>query len=123
MSYKGKYRRKNTTSSIIDDVTQIGAKVSWQYALLLGCILFVLFYFILPAWFTLILQEQKDNIFFPVLETVFARKLHWLQWIGITTGLIGLYFAFRNYLYENAAIKEEASLISLIAKLLGKWMN
>ncbi len=60
---------------------------------------------------------------YPILEAAFARRLHWLQWVGIATGLIGLYFAVRNYHLGSNARREECSLVSLISKLLGRSID
>jgi len=97
--------------------------VSWRGALLLGAVSFIVFYFILPAWVASILHEQENNMFYPMLVATFARKLHWLQWVGIATGLIGLYFAFRNYHYGSTARWEERGLVGLIAKLIGRSID
>ena len=123
MGYRRNYRRKNSASEIIRDVGIIGSKVGWQGALLLGALSFVIFYFVLPAWIVSILQEQQNNRFYPMLEALFSRRLHWLQWIGVTTGLIGLYFGIRNYYFVNSAASEERSLVTFIAKLIGRKID
>lgn len=117
------YRRRSKASSVIRDVAHIGSKVSWMGALWLGGISFIIFYFLLPSWVASILEEQQNNMFYPMLEAIFARRLHWLQWTGIATGLIGLYFSFRNYHYGSTAQRQERSLAGFIAKMLGKSID
>ena len=119
MSYRRRYRR-NSSSSVVSDVAYIGSKLSWQGALMLGAISFGLFYFALPAWFDSLLNERQNSMFYPMLETVLARREHWLQWIGIACGLVGLFFSLRNYYLVNTADSDERNLATFLAKLLGR---
>lgn len=59
-------------------------------------------------------------MFYPMLEALFARRVHWLKSIGIACGLVSLFFAFRNYHFGNAAGREERGLVSYLARLLGR---
>ncbi|PTN09700.1 hypothetical protein C8R11_12240 [Nitrosomonas aestuarii] len=119
MGYKRRYRR-SSASAVVSDMAYIGSKVSWQRALLLGTISFGLFYFALPASIESLLNERQNSTFYPILEAVLARRVHWLQWIGIACGLVGLFFSLRNYYFVNTAGRNERSLAAFIAKLFGR---
>lgn len=116
-------RRRNNASSIIRDVAHIASKVGWQGALVLGAASFILFYFILPLWFTSILEAQNRNTFYAVIEAVIGRRTHWLQWVGIACGLLGLFFSVRNYHYGRNARSGERGLAAFLAKLLGRALD
>lgn len=116
-------RRRNNASSIIRDVAHIASKVGWQGALVLGAASFVLFYFILPLWFTSILEAQNKNTFYAAIEAIIGRRTHWLQWVGIACGLLGLFFSVRNYHYGRNARSGERGLAAFLAKLLGRALD
>jgi drug/metabolite transporter (DMT)-like permease len=92
-------------------------------ALLLGAFAFSLFYFLLPAWIASLISERQNSTFYPMLQTLLARRVHWLQWVGIACGLVGLFFAFRNYYFGNTAGRGERSVVSLLARLLGRSLD
>lgn len=123
VGYQRRYRRRSYSSSMISDAAYIGARLSWLGALWFGCISFVILYFIIPAWLSSILQEQQNNMFYPMLETVFARRLHWFKWLAITMGLISIYFAARNYSNPKCAGREERSLVGWLARLIGRSLD
>lgn len=123
MGYSRHYRRSRRASSVVSDVAYIGSRVGWQGALLLGVVSFGLFYFVLPAWIGSLMAERQNSTLYPMLEAVFERRVHWLQWIGIACGLVGLFFSLRNYYYGNTAGRDERILVSLLAKLLGRSID
>ncbi|MBB6086994.1 hypothetical protein [Wenzhouxiangella marina] len=105
------------------DAADIGAKLSWQGALILGALLFIVFYLAIPAWINSVLEGQKNSMFYPTLEAVFARRTHWVQWVGIACALVGAFFALRNYHYGNSASGDERGLVALLARLLGRSLD
>ncbi len=52
-----------------------------------------------------------------------GRRIHWFQWVGIATGLIGLFYAVRNYLVANRADYKERRLVSLLARMIGRGLD
>jgi uncharacterized membrane protein len=108
---------------MISDAAYIGARLSWKGILWFGGISFVILYFIIPAWLSSILQEQQNNIFYPMLETVFARRLHWLKWVAIAIGLVSIYFSVRNYSNQRCAGREERGLVGWLARLIGRSLD
>lgn len=63
-------------------------------------------------------------MFYPMLEASLGRRVHWLKWIGIAGGLIGLFFAARNYcIRDNYAGQTEQRVITFLAKISGRNLN
>jgi drug/metabolite transporter (DMT)-like permease len=116
------YRRKSKTS-IISDTVYIGARLPWWGALVLGAVLFVIFYFAIPAWIeSKILVHGDSPLLFAVSE-VMSRRMHWSQYIGIACGLVGVYFAIRNFLVAKSACHPERGIIGFVARMLGREIN
>ena len=115
-----RYRRKSSAASIISDTVFIGSKLPWWGAFLLGLITFTGFYFLVPFWLEAKLQENSGSRVFLVLEAIFSRRIHWFEWIGISCGLIGFFFAVRNYFFHNQANYKEQGFVGMLAKLLGR---
>ncbi len=116
-SRMGRYRKR---SSIVSDTVQVGSRLPWWGALLLGAILSFLFCFIMPNWLEAKLAAQSGNTFFPILESIFGRRIHWFQWIGAACGLVGLFFGVRNYLFGNTANYYERSIVGFLARMFGR---
>ena len=115
-----RYRRRRRSSSVVSDAAAISARRSWKIALLLGVLMFVVFYFILPAWITSLLSEREGSGSYPFVEEVLSRRLHWIEWIGIACGLVGLFFAIRNYYLGKTANWKERGLVAFFAKWFAK---
>ena len=115
-----RYKKRRRSSSVVSDVTVIGARVNWKAALLLGVLTFAVFYFILPAWITSLLSAREHSGSYPFIEKVLLRRLHLLEWVGIACGIVGLFFAIRNYYLGNTATSKERGLVTFLAKLFSK---
>lgn len=118
-----RYRRKSTASSIVSDTVYMGARLPWWGALILGLVTFILFYFIVPAWLESTLAAQESNRFYPMLEAVFGRRIHWCEWLGMACGLVGLFFGVRNYVWSNPVGYRERGIVALLAKMFGRDMS
>lgn len=117
------YRKRTVAGSIISDTVSIGSKLPWWGALLFGMCTFLIFYFILPSWLELKLQSQSNNSFYPMLEIIFERRIHWIKWVGIACGLVGLYFGFRNYYFYNKTGYQERGIIAIMRRLLSRKLD
>jgi len=91
-------RRKSAAGSIIGDSAYIGSRLPWWGALFFGLLSFLLFYFAIPYWLEAHLLERQESMFYPALEQILGRRIHWFRWIGFTCALIGAFFGIRNYL-------------------------
>lgn len=118
-----RYRRRSSPNEIISDTVFIGSRLPWWGALLFGILTFVIFYFIIPAWLDSKLASQPDNIFHPMLEAVFGRRIHWSERIGIACGLVGLFFCIRNYILLSRAGYQERGLVGILARMFGRDLS
>lgn len=105
------------------DTAYIANRLSWKGAVIFGVILFAIFYWALPAWINHQLSSLQSNIFRPMLEVVFARRVHWVQWLGIALALICAFFAVRNYLAcQRLGVGGERN-VSFFSRLLARWLD
>lgn len=118
-----RYRRRSSAGSIISDTAYIGSKLPWWGALLFGIFSFLIFYFIVPAWLESKLAAQSESTFYPMLEAIFSRRIHWFEWIGIACGLLGVFFGIRNYLWLAQAGYQERGIIAHLARLFGRDLS
>lgn len=123
MGYR-RYRRKRSSSSgALADTAYIANRLSWQGAAVFGVVLFVIFYWALPAWINHQLASLQSNMFRPMLEAVFARRVHWVQWFGIALGLICAFFAVRNCLARQRIGANGERKVSFFSWLFARWLD
>lgn len=126
MAYRRRYRRKRSPSmagSMLADTTYIANRLSWQGAAFFGVILFVIFYWLLPEWINYKLSTLQSNTLRPAFEALFARRVHWLQWLGIALGLICAFFAIRNYFTSQRLDYRDERQVSFLSRLLARWLD
>jgi len=113
-------RRKSAASSILSDTAYIGSRLPWWGALLFGLATFLAFYYFVPEYLQNKLSERSESNVFPALEIMFGRRIHWFQWVGIACGLLGCFFAVRNYFFTRQAGRKERGIASLVARLVSR---
>ncbi len=118
-----RYRRRSAASGVVSDTAAIANALPWWGAALFGLVLFVVFYWLLPMWMQTKLDERQGSMFFPALEAVFGRRMHWLQWLGIALGLVGLFFAVRNYYLARSMDKRDMSGVGWLARLVARLFD
>jgi drug/metabolite transporter (DMT)-like permease len=118
-----RYHRKSTAGAMINDTTSIASKLPPSLSLLLGAVLFSIFYFAVPAYLESVIYENQGSRMAPMFEAIFARRIHWFEWLGTALGLIGVFFAIRNYLIFSNADYKERSIVGFIARLLSRNIN
>ncbi len=123
MAYRRYRKRRSTASRILSDTTFIANRLSWKACIALGVFSFSLFYFLIPIWINSQLNTLQDNMFRPVVEVIFARRIHWVRWVGIALGLICAFFAFRNYFASETISSYGERKVSLIGRLLAKFLD
>jgi len=116
------YRRKSSTS-IISDTVFIGARLPWWGALVFGALVFVIFYFVIPAWIESKILVHGDSPMLFALAEVVSRKMHWSQYVGIVCALVCVFFAIRNFLIAKNPSYTERSIVGLLARLLGREIS
>lgn len=115
-----RYRRKSAANSIISDSAIIASRLPWWGALTFGFITFLIFYFFVPSFLEAKLAEQSANRFYSIYQVIFEHRIHWIEWIGITCLLIGIFFGMRNYFMDSRASYQETWFVSFLAKILGR---
>ena len=118
-----RYRRRSVAGSVVRDTVEIANVLPWWGAALLGLILFILFYWLLPLWLQSKLDGLEGNMFKPIVEVVFGRRMHWSQWVGIALGLVGLFFAVRNYFIAYRMDRGDLRGVGWLARLLAKLID
>ncbi len=98
MAYRRRYRKKRSMAGgVLSDTSYIANRLSWVGSAILGLVLFVVFYWLLPMWINHQLNSLQGNMIRPIMEAVFARRIHWVQWLGIALALICAFLSVRNY--------------------------
>jgi hypothetical protein len=54
---------------------------------------------------------------------LFARRIHWFQWVGIALGLVCVFFALRNFLagYRLSQAGEQSA--SFWSRIVARWLD
>ena len=124
MAYRKRYRRKRSSSgNLLGETISVANRLSWKLSILLGVILFVLFYWVAPTAITHQLESLQGNPYRPLIESLFARRLHWFQWIGIALGLVCAFFAMRNYLSAPPLDRGGQRNVGFFSRFLARWLD
>ena len=99
----------------------------WKGYVMLGCLLLMIFYWIIPAWLNYELSTLQNSTIRPIAETLFMRRIYWIESAGIALGSICIFFAAHNY-FSSRSIKTTTSKngrgnISYFNRLLAKLMD
>lgn len=86
--------------------------------------MFIVFYWAVPAWLNYQLSTvDSHSVLRPVVEMLFARRVHWVQWLGIALSLICAFFAIYNYLELRRLNKGEERDVSILGRLIARFIN
>ncbi|WP_414931054.1 hypothetical protein [Vibrio europaeus] len=118
-----RYRRRANGASIVSDSVYIAARLPWWAAISFGFASFLIFYFGFPAFLESKASEMSGSAFSQAFESIFMRRIHWFELLGIACGLIGVFFGFRNYAISSHAGNEERGLVALLAKIISRNIN
>lgn len=69
----------------------------WKGYVILGCLLFMILYWMIPAWLNHELITLQNSSIRPIAETLLMRRICWIQSTGMALGAICIFFAMRNY--------------------------
>ena len=122
MAYRRR-RRKSESGQLVADVTYIANRLSWKGALIFGFLLFLLFYWLLPSWIISLSNDLNGNTFKPIVDTIFSKRIHWLEWIGISLGLISVFISAYKYTRNDNPNRTIQSNVGFFSRLLAKMMN
>jgi len=123
--------RDHANQKLLDVPTSDNLRIahicSWRSYIFLGSLLFTIFYCLVPAWLNLqLLAIQSSNIR-PIAETLFVRRIQWIQLTGVCLGLICIALSIRNY-FVTRSIKRSISIrnesnTNVFRRLLAKLMD
>jgi len=67
---------------------------TWRGYIFLGSLLFMIFYWMIPSWLNHELSTLHNSTIRPIAETLFMRRIHWIQLAGIALGSIFIFLLF-----------------------------
>jgi drug/metabolite transporter (DMT)-like permease len=117
------YRSSSSGAQIVRDSVYISARLPWWGAIGFGTALFVLFYFGIPAYLESKITEANGSMITQAFESLFIRRIHWFEWIGIACALIGAFFGIRNYMIHGRASHKEQGVIAFFYKLISQSID
>ena len=123
MAYRRYRKKRSLASEVISDTTYIANRLSWIGCIILGIFSFTLFYWLIPIWLNEQLSSLQGNPYKPIVEVIFARRIHWVQWIGIALGLICLFFAMRNYYSSQRLDWSGERNVGFLSRLLARFID
>ena len=123
MRRKYRRRRKNSITSIVGDVTHIASKLSWWGALLIGFLSYLLLSVFIPHYYNSQITALEGNQFLPIVEIRLGRIIYICNWVGITCFIVGLFFSVRNYFINQHAQKREQSVVSILPKIISRYIE
>ena len=119
-----RYRKKRSAAGqVLSDTSYIANRLTRKGCVVFGLLSFSLFYFLIPMWLNRQLNSLQGNMFRPLVEAVFARRIHWVQWLGIALGLICTYFAIRNYFTSERIGNYGEKNVSLLSRILARFLD
>lgn len=118
-------RRRNINSgaSLVWDVIDICDRLPWWGALVFASFIFGLFYWMFPAWILSNLSDIQGNQMKQLFEVALSRRIHWFQYLGMASGLAGLFLAVKNYLWPFRLTSEERQGVGFFARIFGRWLD
>lgn len=123
MAYRRYRKKRSTAGQVLSDTSYIANRLSWKGCLIFGILSFLLFYLLIPMWLNNQLNSLQGNMFRPLVEAIFARRIHWVQWIGIALGLICTFFAIRNYFASERIGSYGEKCVSFFSRILARFFE
>ena len=123
MGYNRRYRRISVASQMLGDTSYIANRLPYKWTAVLGAVLFILFYWVVPAWITQHLETLQGNMFRPLVESLLSRRMHWSQWLGIALGLVCAFFAVRNYFLMEQLDRRGERNVSFISRIIARLLE
>jgi drug/metabolite transporter (DMT)-like permease len=102
----------------------VGNRLPWWGAALLGIVMFAIFYWGVPAWVHAQWNVNPSRtITGDIIRQVFERRLHWIQFLGITLGLIGAFFAIKNYYLAQRLSRSSERNVEFFTRILARLLD
>ena len=113
-------RKKNGITSVVSDVVSITSGLSWWGALLVGITSYILISFVLVGYIEGIIASQASSHIHLLTAVRLSHLVLVCNWVGFACLFVGLFFAVRNYFVSKHANRNERSIVTILAKLLGR---
>lgn len=123
MSRRYRRSRQSPAGQIVGDVAYIANRLPWQWTLGLGAVLFIAFYWGVPALISWHTESTGDNISRAMLEAMLGRRSHWAQWIAIAIVLVCSFFAAWNAWTSCRLDRTGENNTGFISRLLARWID
>ena len=68
-------------------------------------------------------MSLEGNQFLPIVEIRLGRIIHVLNWVGIACFIVGLFFSIRNYFINQQAQENEKSIVSILSKIISRYID
>jgi hypothetical protein len=118
-----RYRRQSPAGSMATDAAYIANRLPWQGALILGIVLFVIFYWLIPAWLQNHIASIDSKNVRPVIEAMYGRRIHWFQWLGVALALICGFFTVRNYFRSRRLRSAGERDVGYFGRLIARFLD
>jgi drug/metabolite transporter (DMT)-like permease len=76
-----------------------------------------------PAWVLSRVDGQPSSPVTQGIEMVIMKRIHWLEYLGIVCGVIGLFFTVRNYFVHNNAGRNERGAVGILSRIIGRSID
>jgi drug/metabolite transporter (DMT)-like permease len=120
------YRRRsrNSAGALINDAVSAGNRLPWWGAAIMGAMLFIVFYVLLPAWLEhLFVTNASQSPYRLLIKQIFEHRIHWVEYLGIVLGLIGVFFAVKNYFFTQPLSKHGETGVGILSRILGRLLD
>jgi hypothetical protein len=113
-------KNRKTADTLSSENLPTANILSWRGYILLGSLLFMIFYCMIPEWLNHELSTLQNSTLRPIAETLFMRRIYWIQLAGIALGLICIVFAIRNYFSARSISSNGRSNTTYLSRLFAK---
>ena len=113
-------KNRKTSDAPSSEHLPIANTLCWRRYLLLGSLLFMIFYWMIPAWLNHELSTLQNSTLRPIAEALFMRRIYWIQLAGIALGSICIVFAIRNYFSARSISSNGRNNTTYLSRLFDK---
>ena len=118
-----RYRRRSASNQLLNEAARVGNRASWKTSLVLGAVLFVVLYWMVPAWMTSWVEAHQSGAHRSIISTVLFQRIHLLKWLAVAVALLFAYFAARAYAGQKSHARSGERGASFLARFLARLFN
>ena len=124
-----RHKQKDQTISVDRSPENSGLTniLSWRGYFFLGSLLLMIFCWMIPSWLNYELNTLQNSTMRPIAETLFMRRIDWIQSAGIVLGSICMFLAIINYFFNRSFKKSHGtrggSNINFFSRLITKIID